>query len=251
MELSKQAQRHKDLTEKLIALLESREKALAQKLRERFMRRLEPGEAPADFLFVIRLLVRELAFLQAEESAADLEATREAGDDPAVETALEKARQELYSEMTLLRSEVETGHGATGIAALGMKGATPARASDLESYAGAVLKNLKDEKISLGASRSRRMVFDRRGAAEAIEPLVQALILANKEYNKEVAELKVAQEKRTETIDTWKREAPAIGAALRAFFVLAGDTKGAARIVLNPYRRGKEEEEIEIIEEEE
>jgi hypothetical protein len=247
MELSKQVQRHKDLTDKLSALVESRSEALPKKLAARFAARLEAGETMPDFSLVVRLCVRELAALQQEESASDLEATREAGDDPAVINAQEEARQAVYSEMTLLRSEVETGHGIMGVTALGMRGTTPTRAQDLETYAKSVLQNLQDEKISLGASRSQRMSFDRKGAANSIAPLVETLSAANKEHSKEAAELKVAQEKRTDAINTWKEEAPALGATLRSLFVLSGDTKGAERIVLDPYRRGKEE--IEIIDE--
>jgi hypothetical protein len=249
MELSKQVQRHKDLTDKLVALVESREKTLPDGLQARLAKRLVSGEVMPDVALLARLIVREWVALQEEESAADLELTREAGDDPAVLKALEVAQQALYSEMTLLRSEVETGHGATGIEALGMKGSTPIRAQDLETYAKSVLDGLLNEKVSLGEPRSKRMPFNRRAAAESLAPLVQALEVANKDFTREEAELAGAQQKRSKTIINWKTGAPPLAAVLRSLFILAGDEKGAARIILNPYRKGKEED-IDITEEE-
>lgn len=241
MELSKQVQRHKDLSGRLVALFESRKELLEGGLRSRLEKRLAAGEVMPDMGLFASLLVREWLSLQAEESEADLSATREAGDDPAVIKALEAAQQALYSEMTLLRSEVETGHGVTGIEALGMRGTTPTRAQDLETYARAVLLSLKNDNIPLGESRSRRMVFDRKGAAESIEPLLAALEVAIKDFSREEAELKVAQQRRSDAISEWRAETPMLAAALRALFVLAGDERGAARIVINPYRKGKEE----------
>jgi hypothetical protein len=68
--------------------------------------------------------------------------------------------------------------------------------------------------------------------------------------NREAAEAAITQEGRAGALDEWRQTISVVAAAARSTLRLAGDARGAERIVINPYPRGNAaEEEISIVEE--
>ncbi len=237
---SKQVTDRKKSAEAVAAAADTHAARVAKSLEGVLSPLVQTGEQMPDVATLVRLLGRWVATTAAEMAAADEAHVHELSDDEPARQARDSAQEALSDELVDLRVWMTGLFGASAVRSLGFAAETPRDATALSSFAGEVVKSLREKTFPSPKREGAQFVPTKE--ANKIDTLRQALDTALKDVAREAREAQGTLITRNTAMSKYDGAFSRAANGLEGLFLTAGEAELAGRVRPSTRRPGQTEE---------